>query len=424
MAEQGVHLLREAAPYIYQHRDATFVLAFPGEVAELANFPQLLQDIAIVSALGSRLVLVHGTRAQINQRLAQAGRHSAFHQGVRITSAADMMLVEEAVGCLRIRIEKQLGYALQQASFSGKDVNVCSGNYLTAQPLGIIDGIDHQHTGKVRRVDVAAIQQQLAHSIVLVSPLGYSPSGEAYNLDYQEVTLAVAKALASVDKIILLSETASGLPNALLTGQVEQDAAAPAFLKRLAGLMHDSHIERLHLLDASQDGALLLELYTRDGAGTLVASEQFEQLRPATVEDISGILALIRPLEENGVLIRRSREQLEREIGQFHVLTRDRTIIGCFALYATTDPSTAELACLVVHPQYRGNQRGDKLLRHSEQLALGQGKARLLVLTTQTTDWFRERGFVKSTVDALPSNKKQLYNYQRNSNVLFKDLQP
>lgn len=419
----SVHLLREASPYIYQHRGKTFVIAFPGEVIEQDNFRRLIQDIAIISALGSRIVLVHGTRTQINQRLTLAGRVSQFHRNSRITTSEDIPLVEETVGCLRIRIEKLLSHALHQSSFTGKNINVCSGNYLTAKPLGIIDGIDYGYTGEVRRIDTDAIQGQLdTRSIVLVSPLGYSPSGETYNLDYEQVTVALAKELPYIDKIILLNDHALPLPRELMAGDISHATHAAPFLKRIARLLHYSGIERVHLLDATQDGALLLELYTRDGVGSMMATEQFEQLRPASVEDISGILELIRPLEERGVLIKRSREQLELEIDNFHIIIRDRDLIACVALYDTADPQIAELACLAVSQQDRGGNRGDKLLKHVAQLAKTQGKNKLLVLTTQTTDWFRERGFEKGSVDELPANKKSLYNYQRNSQILFKAI--
>lgn len=418
----SVHLLREASPYIYQHRGRTFVIAFPGEVVEQDSFRRLIQDIATVSALGSRIVIVHGTRAQINQRLAAAGRSSLFHHNIRVTTAEDMPLVEEAVGYLRIRIEKLLSHALNHPSFAAEDTGVCSGNYLIAQPLGIIDGVDYGNTGTIRRIATPLLQQQLdSHNIVLVSPLGYSPSGEAYNLDYEQVALATAKELAA-DKIIFLSDTDLQLPRELLAGEVSHDPAASLFLKKIARLLLDSEIERVHLLNAALDGALLLELYTRDGIGTLVATQQFEQLRAATVEDISGLLELIRPLEQRGILIKRSREQLELEIHNFHLIIRDREVIACVALYDTDDPQVAELACLAVNPQYRGGNRGDKLFRHVAELAKQQGKSKLLVLTTQTTDWFRERGFDKGSVDDLPANKKSLYNYQRNSQVLFKVL--
>ena len=418
----SVHLLREASPYIQQHRNKTFVIAFSGEVIEHDNFPGLIRDIATVAALGSRIVIVHGARTQINKRLATAGRLSQFHHNSRVTDLDDIPLVEEAIGYLRIKIENLLSHALNQASLANDSIGVSSGNYITAQPLGIIDGVDYGYTGKIRRIAHPKIQQQLsATNIVLMSSIGYSPSGETYNIDYEQVALSTAKAL-NADKIIFISDNDTPLPREITAGHIDTDPSASPFLKKIARILLDGDSERVHLLNAATDGALLLELYTRDGVGSLIATQQFEQLRAATVEDISGILDLIRPLESKGTLIKRSREQLELEISNFYVTVRDQKIIACVALYHTDDANIAELACLAVHPDYRGDNRGDKLFRYIAQLAKTQGTDRLLVLTTQTTDWFRERGFVKGGVDELPPNKKSLYNYQRNSQVLFKVL--
>ncbi|MGB3918978.1 MAG: amino-acid N-acetyltransferase [Thiothrix litoralis] len=418
----SVSLLREASPYIQHHRNRTFVIAFPGEVIEQPTFNRLIQDIATVSALGSRIVIVHGTRSQINQRLAAAGRVAHIHHNIRVTHPDDIPLVEETVGFLRIKIESLLSHALNQPGLENASIGVSSGNYITAQPLGIIDGVDYGHTGKIRRIAHNFIQQQLdSHNIVLMSPIGYSPSGETYNIDYEHVALSTAKAL-NADKIIFLSDNDAQLPHEITAGQIDADANASPFLKKIARILLDGDSERVHLLNAATDGALLLEVYTRDGVGSLIAAQHFEQMRAATVEDISGILDLIRPLESKGTLIKRSREQLELEISNFHVTVRDQKIIACVALYHTDNPDIAELACLAVHTDYRGGNRGDKLFLHIAQLAKTQGTTRLLVLTTQTTDWFRERGFIKGSVDELPPNKKSLYNYQRNSQVLFKAL--
>jgi amino-acid N-acetyltransferase len=418
----NVLLLREASPYIQKHRGKTFVIAFPGEVVEQNNFRQLIQDIAIISALGSRIVIVHGTRSQINKRIEANGRKSYFHHNIRVTESADIPLIQEAIGYLRITIENLLSHALSQPSLPNHSIGVSSGNYITAQPLGIIDGVDYGHTGKIRRIAHTFITQQLNNNnIVLISPIGYSPSGEVYNLDYEQVALSTAKTL-NADKIIFISDNDAHLPHEITATQIEVDKTASTFLNKIAKILLDGDIERVHLLNAATDGALLLELYTRDGVGCLISAKQFELLRAATVEEISGILDLIRPLESAGTLIKRSREQLELEINNFHVIVRDQKIIACVALYNTDDPSIAELACLAVNPEYRGGNRGDKLVRHVAQLARTQGKTRLLVLTTQTTDWFRERGFEKGSVEELPSNKKSLYNYRRNSQVLFKKL--
>ncbi len=417
----SVSFFREAAPYIHGHRDKTFVIAFAGEVIELPQFRQIMQDVAIVATLGAKVVLVHGTRPQINARLERTQTPVRLHKGIRVTDETALIAAQEAIGFLRIQIENLLSHALAQPSLHSHTLEIVSGNFITAQPLGIHDGIDYGYSGLVRKINHSFISRQLqADHIILLSPLGYSPTGEAYNLRYEQVAITTAKALQA-DKLIFLSEQPLDLPPELTPEEAQayrqHNELMPAVLEAL-----ETKVERIHLLNAQMDGALLLELYTRDGVGTLVAAEQFETLRAATVEDISGILDLIRPLEQKGTLIKRSREQLELEIHKFYIITRDREVIACVALYNTDDPNTVELACLAVNPQYRGGNRGDKLLKHVAQVAYTQGKSRLLVLTTQTTQWFRERGFVKASVDELPANKKSLYNYQRNSQVLFKQL--
>lgn len=417
----SVSFFREAAPYIHSHRGKTFVVAFAGEVIAAPQFRQIVQDLAIISTLGARLILVHGTRPQIDERLTQNKLPIRLHKGIRVTDSAALLAAQEAIGFLRIRIENLLSHALNQPSLSSNGLGVVSGNFITARPLGIHDGVDYGYTGLVRKIHHSLLKQLLdAHNIVLLSPIGYSPTGEAYNLRYEQVAVAAARTIKA-DKLIFLSHQPLNLPREQTLEEARTQTANNELLPAVIEAL-ETDVERIHLLYAHTDGALLLELYTRDGIGSMIASEQFEQLRAATVEDISGILDLIRPLESAGTLIKRSREQLELEISNFHIITRDTEVIACIALYETDNPQIAELACLAVNPHYRGGNRGDKLLKHVAQLAQAQGKQKLLVLTTQTTDWFRERGFEKGTVDDLPDNKKSLYNYQRNSQVLFRNL--
>ncbi|NES84886.1 MAG: amino-acid N-acetyltransferase [Moorea sp. SIO2B7] len=417
----SVLFFREAAPYIHSHRGKTFVIAFAGEVITTKQFQQIVHDLAIISSLGARLVLVHGTRPQINTLLQQNNTPISLHKGIRITDPPALLAAQEAIGFLRIRIENLLTYALNQPSLSSNGLGIISGNFITARPLGIHDGIDYRFSGLVRKINQNLIKQQLdAQNIVLLSPIGYSPTGEAYNLRYEEVAIVAAKALKA-DKLIFLSHQQLNLPRELTLDEAKtyttENELLPSVIEAL-----ETDVERIHLLNANTDGVLLLELYTRDGIGTMISAEKFELLRAADIEDISGILALIRPLENTGTLIKRSREQLELEISNFHIITRDQKIIACAALYNTDNPQIGELACFVVHPHYRGANRGNKLFKHIAQLAQTQGKTQLLVLTTQTTDWFRERGFIKGTIEELPPNKKSLYNYQRNSQILFKSL--
>lgn len=426
---------RNAAPYINAHRGRTFVIAFGGEAVQDRGFARLIHDIAMLQTLGVRLVLVHGARPQIEQRLRDRGREFRYAAGLRVTDAEALSAVKEAAGCLRVEIEAQLSMGLANTPMSGARIRVASGNHVIARPLGVRDGVDYQHTGEVRRIDAEGIRRRLEHGeLVLLSPLGYSPTGEVFNLSAEDVATATAIALQA-DKLIFLTES-PGLrdgrrrPVGQLTAQQAQEWLSgrrklpPETAQHLRSAVHACRhaIERVHLLERAVDGALLLELYTRDGVGTLITGETYERLRRATIDDVGGILELIQPLEADGVLVRRSREQLELEIDRFSVIERDGVVLGCAAFYPFAEESVGELACLAVHPQYRTAGRGDRLLEFVENEAAALGIARLFVLTTRTAHWFRERGFEPGDIRALPLRRRELYNYQRNSKVFIKAL--
>jgi amino-acid N-acetyltransferase len=426
---------RQSAPYIHAHRGRTFVIAFGGEAVADARFSGLVHDIALLHGLGIHLVLVHGARPQIESRLRSRGAKLEYARGLRITDAAALACVKDAVGSVRVEIEALLSMGLANTPMSGVRLRTSSGNFVTARPLGIREGIDYCHTGEVRRVDGAAIRQHLHDQrIVLLSPLGYSPTGEVFNLSAEEVATAAAGELQA-DKLILLTEgpeLRNGRRQPISQLSLTEATALLSSGRRLAEdtlrhLMHALHacrhgVNRVHLVSRRREGALLLELFTRDGSGTLITAETYEGLRAATIDDVGGILGLIKPLEDEGILVRRSRELLEMEINHFLVIERDGAIIACAALYPAGEGGVAELACLAVHDDYRNHGRGDALLRAIEDRAMRSGINRLFVLTTRTAHWFRERGFLPGGISQLPAHKQGLYNYQRNSRVYIKAL--
>ncbi|WKN22510.1 amino-acid N-acetyltransferase [Azotobacter vinelandii] len=428
-----VNWLRHASPYINAHRDCTFVVMLPGEGIEHPNFGNIVHDLVLLHSLGVRLVLVHGSRPQIEARLAARGLTPRFHQNLRITDVPTLECVIDAVGSLRLAIEARLSMDMAASPMQGARLRVVGGNFVTARPIGVVDGIDYLHTGEVRRIDRKGIGRQLdERAIVLLSPLGYSPTGEIFNLACEDVATRAAIDLKA-DKLLLF-----GAEPGLLDGQgtLIRELRPPqvaAHLERLGadyqGELLDAAaqacragVPRSHMVSYAEDGALLTELFTRDGGGTLVTQEQFEKLREATIEDVGGLLELIRPLEEQGILVRRSREVLEREIGQFSIVERDGLIIACAALYPIADSDAGELACLAVNPDYRHGGRGDELLERIEARARALGLKTLFVLTTRTAHWFRERGFQPSGVERLPAARASLYNYQRQSKVFEKAL--
>ncbi len=432
---QFVAWFRSSSPYINAFRGRTFVIAFGGEAVADEQYAHLIHDIALLNSLGVRLVLVHGARPQIEQRLRQSGAAIQYVQGLRVTDDTALAAVKEAVGTLRVEIEALLSMGLANSPMAGARLRVASGNFVTARPLGVRDGIDYCHTGEVRRVDAEAIRQRLDDgAIVLLSPLGYSPTGEVFNLTAIEVATETAATLGA-DKLVYLVET-PGLPDAQqhLVRQLSLAEAARWLDERrtLPGKLEPYFrnavqacgrgVRRAHLIDRHVDGALLLELFTRDGIGTLITADIYEGTRKATIDDVGGILELIAPLEMEGILVRRSRERLETEIDRFTVVERDGMIIACAALYPFKDEAMAELACLAVHPSYRDGGRGEALLTYIEREAKLQGLQKLFVLTTRTTHWFQERGFRPSQIADLPIDRQRLYNYQRKSKVLSKEL--
>lgn len=430
-----VRWFRDSAPYINAFRGRTFVIAFGGEMLADAQFSSLVHDLALLNSLGVKLVLVHGCRPQIEVRLNKHQAQLQYVNGLRVTDNKALLCVKEAAGCVRQEIEALLSMGLTNSPMAGACIRVISGNFITAQPLGVRDGVDYQHTGEVRRIDTPALRNLLDSSaIALLSPIGYSPTGEIFNLNAEDVASAVAAQLKA-DKLIYLvdgkglTDNHNRLIRELTLSQAE--ALLEKKHKLSASIQHclqaaikacEQGVARAHIINRHIDGALLLELFSRDGSGTLLMTDLFEDTRQARLDDIAGILELLAPLEAEDILVRRSREKLEMEIKSFTVVERDGTIIACAALYPYIKEKISELACLAVHPDYRTQGRGNALLSYIEKQSSQLGINRLFVLSTRASHWFREHGFKPSSLDRLPIKRQALYNYQRKAKVFIKDI--
>ena len=443
--EKFVGWFRSATPYIHAFGGRTFVIAFGGEVINDKQFAALSHDLNLLASLEVRLVLVHGARPQIEQRLKRAKLTPILHNGLRVTDDAAMEIVKEANGAVRVEIEAQLSMGLINSPMAGADIRVASGNFVTAKPLGVRDGVDLQHTGEVRKVDATSIQRRLNDGeLVLLSPLGYSPTGEAFNLSLEDVAVSAAIAL-DADKLIFLMDSA-GVHN--LRGELLREMTAEKaqnFLKNVEANTDKNKepinisddvtyylpaairackqgVARTHLISRHIDGAIIQELFTHSGIGTMVTELPLETMRQANIDDVGGILKLIEPLENEGVLVRRGRERIEAEIDHFYVMEHDNRTIGCAALYPFAEKSMAEFACLAIDARYRSGGRGDKLFNFCEIRAKELGFKQLFCLTTHTEHWFIERGFVEQAIEMLPQQKQALYNFQRKSKVFVKTL--
>ncbi|MCH9692251.1 MAG: amino-acid N-acetyltransferase [Gammaproteobacteria bacterium] len=423
---------RHAAPYINDLRGSTLIIAVPGKGLEHENIRNLVHDLALLISLGIRLVVVFGARVQINRALKQQGIHSQLQHNNRVTNRTTLDVVKAAIGKLRFEIEATFSQGLPDSPMARSALKVVSGNFVTALPMGIIDGVDMHWAGKVRRMEVDAIQRALEqNSLVLLPPLGTSLTGELFNLNYLELAAAAARTLRA-EKLILFRDSPR-----LLIGDTSISEMSIAQARQLTDSIESASLncavtacnpitQRIHLLSYKEDGALLQELLRREGVGTMVYRDNYETARGAQITDVGAILGLIRPLEKRGLLVRRSREKLEAEINYFTLIEFDGTPIACAALYPIQGeqgpPVAGEIACMAIHPDFRGKGRAATLLQHLEKQARTQGLTALYVLTTQAEHWFIEHGFKQVNVQQLPAERQSLYNIQRNSRVLRKTL--
>ena len=431
--QQFVAWMRQVAPYIHAFHDSTLVIAIPGELVLAGRLNALVQDLALLGALGMKIVVVNGCRPQIDEQMKLRGVEPRFSHRRRVTDQVALESAKEVAGEIRVDMEAAFSQGLPNTPMAHSSVRVVSGNFVLARPMGIVDGVDFQYSGDVRRVDAGAIRAALeSGSVVLLSNIGFSPTGEAFNLQMEDVAAATAAALAA-DKLVYLMETDGIVDD---RGRVLTEVSEAQVENALAEGVDDptrlylesaltacrGGVPRTHLLPYGVDGQVLLEFFLHDGIGTMLVPESLGALRVADHDDVPGILSLIRPLEEAGTLVKRDRALIESEIENFSVIEHDRVIFGCAALYPFPGQRMGEMACVAISPQSQGRGEGEILLRHIEQRARALGLDRLFVLTTKTTHWFQRHGFVRAGLDDLPSAKQGMYNYQRRSQVLIKNL--
>lgn len=433
-----VQWFRQSTPYVTAHRNKTFVIMLDGNTTSSPNFSNIIDDISLLHSLGIKLVIVFGARKQINDALTLAHIAERYHKNIRVTDQQTLHLVKQVVGSLQFDITARLSLRMNNITHNGVP-NVVSGNFVIAQPIGVDDGVDYQLSGKVRKIDSEGIKQQLErNAIVVISPIGVSVTGETFNLAFEELAAQIAiklkaeKVIGFCEKQGIIDKNQQVIADLTLLAAEEhlhQLIAKDAYHSSEARFLQTAleacrnGVKRAHLLSYLEDGSLLQELFSRDGIGTQISLESSEIVRIANIKDIPNLLALIHPLEQQGILVKRSREQLEMEIDHYTIIDRDGVIIACAALNPYFEEKMAEMACVAVHPDYRNSSRGDILLSHIQKRAVALGIKKLFVLTTRTVHWFQERGFEIANVEDLPQEKREKYNYQRRSKILIQPLE-
>ncbi len=432
--EAFVRWFRQVAPYIHAFGGRTFVIGFGGElIAERGRFVRFLHDLNLLAALDIRLVLVHGARPQIEAELRAKRLRSRYSKGLRITDAASLVAVKHAAGSLRVEVEALLSQGLPNSPMAGAQIRVASGNFIAAKPIGVVEGVDYQFTGTVRKVDAIAIARRIeAGEVVLVPHIGYSPTGEVFNLAWEDVAENVARALKADKLLLYVDQLPTGRRGQIVSELTAREAEALLKKGELTAptrraIEHAlravrASVGRVHLVSRRAEGATLLELFTHSGVGTMITADPVERIRPAKIDDVGGILALIEPLEADGTLVKRNRERLEQEIANFEVIEHDGRILACAALYPFAEEKSAELACLAVAPETRDAGYGERLLLACEARAKEMKIRRMFALTTRAQHWFLAQGFKESGVAVLPEKRQALYNWRRGSKIFLKRL--
>ena len=408
---------RACTPYIRSHQGKTFVITLPPECLESDNIRNIVHDLALLHVLGVRIAIIFGGSATTE----------------RVINDVKLQEIQKRTNQVRSQIELLFSAGIPESNLRERHIPIVSGNLVTAKPIGVIDGIDYVRAGKVRNIHAHQITSLLnGMNLVLIPPIGLSAAGAAYYLDGYHLAVEVAVALAA-DKLIILDANAqikdgegNGLSDIrieILETLISSKGTAHNNDSILRCLLESAQrgVPRTHAISYLQDGALLQELFTPDGVGTQISEDDYRTIRQANVTDMAAIVELIRPFEQNGSIVSRSKDQLENEIDSYWVAELDGLIIGCAAMYEFED-GYFELGCLVTAESYRSKALGRRLLLAVEQSAREANAVSLFALTTQATEWFIENGFAIGEIDDLPSTRVKSYDAQRNSKVLLKSL--
>jgi amino-acid N-acetyltransferase len=424
--------LREILRYVPQYRDKIFVIAFDGAIVEHDNFRNLLLDISLLRNLRISVVLSHGAGHQI-AKLAQATSKTPSNiDGTGVTDAVTLDLALTAGN----RVSHEVLEGL-----SANDLRGALTNALVAHPAGILQGVDQIHTGRVERVDVQLLKSLFANDIVpVIPPLGSDGEGATYRLNSDVVAVEMAKALEAVKLIylttmpgiVLQQSTGDGLIRQLTIEEAEdlikknKNDFVGSGLSKLASAVKALRggVPRVHIIDGTVEEGLLAEVFSNEGIGTLVHTNEYQAIRRAQKKDARGIYLLIKTSVENEELLPRSRAEIERQIGDYYVFEIDGNLAGCIALHRYADATKAEMACVCVAGKYENQGIGARLVQYVEDQARQLGVANLFCLTTQAVNYFVKKGhFALGTPDDLPSERRQRYDATgRRSQVLKKTL--
>tara|TARA_B100000795_G_scaffold264293_1_gene244615 strand:- start:528 stop:2066 length:1539 start_codon:yes stop_codon:yes gene_type:complete len=430
---------RLSAKFINQFHNKTFVIAIGGEVIKDNQLKSIACDINLLHSMSINIVLVHGIRPQIDNKLKEETKKTELVKNIRVTKKEMLNDIISVNGAIKTNIEAALSSGILDSPMLGSNIKVSSGNFITARPLGVIDGVDMELTGQIRKIDTSAITDKLHNKeIVIISPLGYSPIGDIFNLSYEQTAAHVAQAIKAEKLIYYIN--ANGILNIRgelipeltiskakhLIESIEDPKNAPFISYHDFNILKSSlyaiknNIEKVHLINRNINGSVLEEIFTDKGSGTILTEYSLQNIRPAKTKDINQIINIIEPLEKEGILIGRINKDISKDINSFYVVEHNHNIIGTVALCQYDE--MIEVACFAIHDNYQNLGYGKKLLKFCEQTAINQNIKKLFVLTTQSEHWFMENSFSLTDRKFIPDERKKTYTIERNSKYFIKRL--
>lgn len=427
MHERLTHF-REILRYVPRFRDRVFVIAVDGAVVENDNFPNLLLDIALLRSLSIRVALVHGAAHQIKRYAEMMAVPLSDVDGTGITDRGTLQVAITAANRVTHEILEGL---------SANDLRASCPNAVVAHPAGILGGVDHLFTGKVERIDTGLLQTLLEHDIIpVVPPIGIDGTGNSFRLNSDAVAVEVAKALRAIKLVYLTTEVGVSGPNGVVRQMTVQEAET--FLKKhradlspetVTKLTHATRagkegIERIHIIDGREQEGLLGEVFSNEGIGTLIYANEYQAIRQAIKKDVRAVHNLIQQGVQNDELVKRTRAELEKIIGDYFVFEVDRNTVACAALHVYPEQNMAELASVFVDSRYENQGIGGKLIAYTESVAKARGLSKLFALSTQAINYFVQKGGFKlgATEDLPPSRREKYEQNGRRSQVLVKVL--
>ena len=422
--------LRGILQYIPQFREKTFILAVDGGIVTDENFANILLDLALLRSLNIRFAIVHGAAEQIKGLADKQGIHPSDLDGTGATDAPTLQLAIEAANRITHEILEGL---------SANDLRAACTNAVVAHPMGIIHGVDQLLTGKVERFDTELLQTLLNQGIVpVVPPLGFDGEGKTYRVNSDSIAVGAAEALKAAKLIFITTQDGLRYNGELIRQMLDTELLklvqtapggfAPEMVSkaRYAAAACAAGVHRVHIVNGREDEALLAEVFSSEGIGTLIYANEYEQIRPARKKDIHAIQMLTKKAVEAEELVRRTRGEIEKNLADYYIFEIDRNPVACVALHVYPEQLQGELASLFVDPSHEHQGIGRKLIQFLENKARDMGLNELIALSTQTFTFFQSKGgFTDGTPDDLPAARREKYDHSgRNSKVLVKKLKP